>query len=164
VFQTFQDEDVLKKNHVQCTQSWWGKRNQTDFVLFQNEVVGSKKSFDVFCGKAVGRVLCLFEWKDDEKLGVTKRHSLAFIDILLPMKLTIGQKSASGNDQAFLKHHGMFLLQRPSNGIGQQVVDISCFRRAAHVIPTDIWENQYWFNNYIDLETYNDVYDMKAWC
>ncbi len=80
------------------------------------------------------------------------------------MKPTIGQESASVNDQAFLKHHGMFLLQRPSGGSGQQVVDISCSCRAAHVIPTDIWENRYLFNNYIDLETYSDVYDRKAWC
>ena len=48
VYQTFQEEDVFKKHHVRCTQNWRGKRSRTDFVLFQNEVVGSKKSFDAF--------------------------------------------------------------------------------------------------------------------
>ncbi len=57
----------------------------------------------------------------------------------------------------------MFMVEKPLGLSGWQVVDISCFRRAAHVVPINISKEQYWVNNYIDLETYNDVYDRKAW-
>jgi hypothetical protein len=55
------------------------------------------------------------------------------------------------------------MVEKPLGLSGWQVVDISCFRRAAHVVPINISKEQYWVNNYIDLETYNDVYDRKAW-
>ncbi len=55
------------------------------------------------------------------------------------------------------------MVERQYERWERQVVDISCFQRAAHVVPTDIWEKRFWINNYIDLETYNDVFDSKAW-
>jgi hypothetical protein len=45
----------------------------------------------------------------------------------------------------------------------RQVIDISCFTYTAHVDSTNIWEKRSWVNNYIDLETYNDVFDSNAW-
>jgi hypothetical protein len=39
------------------------KKRRSDYVFFQNKVVGSKKAEDAFGGKAVGHVLCIFEWK-----------------------------------------------------------------------------------------------------
>jgi hypothetical protein len=79
------------------------------------------------------------------------------------MRPTVGQKNASGENIAHLKHHGMFLLKEQNQRRGRQVVDISCFYRAAHVVPTDIWEKRWWLNNYIDFESYNDVYDRTQW-
>ncbi len=57
----------------------------------------------------------------------------------------------------------MLMVERQQEGRRRQVVDISCFRRAAHVVPTDIWEKRFQVNNYIHLETYNDVFNSKAW-
>jgi hypothetical protein len=124
-YPSFDDEDIMKRHLIRCTKSWRGQGERHDFVFFQNEVVGSKASCDAFGGKAVGKVLCLFEW--DDVYGSLKRHSLALIDIFLPMRLTVGQKTASGENIAHLKHHRMFLLEEQNQRRGRQVVDISCF-------------------------------------
>jgi hypothetical protein len=62
-------------------------------------------------------VLCLFEW--DDVYGGSKHHSLALIDIFLPMRPTVYQKNASGGDIAHLKHHKMFLLKKHNQKQGQ---------------------------------------------
>ncbi len=162
-YPSFQDEEKIKRHLIRCTKSWRGKEKRNDFVFFQNEVVGSKACSDAFRGKAIGKVLCLFEWDDVHTGHELRQHSLALIDIFLPMKPNVGQKNAAGKDLAYLRHHGMFLLEEQNQNVGRQIVDIACFHRAAHVIPTDIWENRWWLNNYIDLESYNDVYDRTLW-
>ncbi len=125
--------------------------------------MGTKKAGDAFGGKAVGHVLCLFEWKAASRVGKQERHSLALIDIMLPLKPTVGKQKQGEVEQAYLKHHGMFMVEKLAGFAGRHVVDISCFRRAAHVVPTDVWTRRYWVNNYIDMETYNDLYDMNEW-
>ncbi len=95
--------------------------------FFQNEIVGTRAVSDAFGGKAVGKVLCLFQWDDVYGYSSAKRHSLALIDIFLPMRQSIGQKNASGDNIAHLKHHGMFLLEEQNQRWGRQIVDISCF-------------------------------------
>ncbi len=55
------------------------------------------------------------------------------------------------------------MVERQQEGKGRQVVDISCFWCAAYVVLTDIWEKRSQVNNYIDLETYNDIIDSEAW-
>jgi hypothetical protein len=55
------------------------------------------------------------------------------------------------------------MVERQQDESGRQVIDISCFWRASHVVSTDIWEKRFWVNNYIDLETYNDVFDSNGW-
>ncbi len=60
-FLSFQGGGKLKRHLIRCTQNWRKKDNRSDYVFFQNEVVGSKKADDAFGGKAVGHVLCLFE-------------------------------------------------------------------------------------------------------
>ncbi len=57
---------------MRCTKNWQGKRARSDFVSFQNEVVGSKKAEDAFGGKAVGKVLRRFQWKP--RLRVEKKE------------------------------------------------------------------------------------------
>ncbi len=64
---------------------------------------------------------------------------------------------------AYLEHHGMFMVEKLPGDWGWQVVEITCFRRAAHIVSTDIWPNRYLVNNYNDLETYNDVFDVGEW-
>jgi hypothetical protein len=123
--------------------------------------VGSKKAEDAFGGKAVGKVICLVEWKLRLRVGKEERHLLALIDIMLQLRPKIG-KTIRGNRIAHLKHKGMFIVERQHDERGRQVVDISCFRRAAHLVSTDIWEKRFWVNNYIDLETYNNVFDSNA--
>ncbi len=108
-YPSFDDEDIMKRHLIRCTKSWRGRGERHDFVFFQNEVVRSKASCDAFGGKAVGKVLCLFEW--DDVYGGSKRYSLALINISLPMRPTVGQKYASGENIAHLKHHRMFLLE-----------------------------------------------------
>jgi hypothetical protein len=151
----------MERHLIRCTKSWqrWGERH--DFVLFQNDVVRSKASCDAFSKKAVRKVLCIFE--SDDVYGGSKRHSLALIDIFLPMRPTVRQKNASGEDIAHLKHNGMFLLEKQNQRQRWQVVVISCFHWAAHVVSTDIWEKRWWLNNYIDFESYNDMYNRTQW-
>jgi hypothetical protein len=95
-------------------------------------------------------------------VGKKEPHSLALIDIMLPMKPTVG-KQTKEKEKTYLEHHGIFMVEKPLGLSGQQVVDISCFQQVAHVVPTDIGEKRFWVNNYVNLETYNDVYDKKAW-
>jgi hypothetical protein len=58
------------------------------------------------------------------------------------MKPNVGKKNTKGEEIAHLKHHRMFLLEEQSQRRGQQIVDISCFHQAAHVVPTNIWEKR----------------------
>ncbi len=111
----------------------------------------------------MGKVLCLSQWKTSPRVGKHERHSLALIDILLPLKPNIGKNISKKRSIAYLEHHGMFMVEKPTGNQGQQIVDIACFRRAAHVVPTDIWPNRYWVNTYIDLETYNNVFNDEEW-
>jgi hypothetical protein len=90
------------------------------------------------------------------------QHQLALIDICLPIKPSVGQKNGSGKPLAFLQHHGMFLLEEQNEVIGQQIVDIACFYWAAHVVSSDIWGKRAWLNNYIKLESCNDVSNLSA--
>jgi hypothetical protein len=136
---SFHGGGKFKRHLICCTQNWRRKEKRSDYVFFQNEVVGSKKAEDAFGGRAVGHVLCLFEWKAASRVGKQERHSLALIDILLPLKPTVGKYKRGEEEQAYLKHHGMFMVEKPAGLAGRQVVDISCFRRAAHVVPTDVW-------------------------
>ena len=84
------------------------------------------------------------------------------LNIFLLLRPNVGQKGVGGKEQTYLKHHGMFMVEEQAGDTGKRIADISCFRRAAHVVPTDVWERRYWLNPYIDLETYNDVYDSRA--
>ncbi len=161
-FTSSQEDDRYQKLPICCTRNWRGKGARSDCVFFQNEVVSSKKAEDAFGGKTVGKVLCLFQWKPRLRVGKKERYSLALIDILLPLKPEVG-KTIRGKRICHLKNHGMFMVVRQHEGRGRQVVDISCFRHAAHVVPTDIWEKRIWVNNYTDLETYNNVFDSEAW-
>ncbi len=70
-------------------------------------------------------------------MGKKERHSLALVNIVLPLMPTVGRQ-ANEKEMAYLEHHGMFIVKKLLGRSGQQVVDISCFRRAAHVVPTDI--------------------------
>ncbi len=58
------------------------------------------------------------------------------------MKPNVGEKNNKGEELAHLKHHGMFLLEEQSQRRGRQIVDISCFHQAAHVVPTNIREKR----------------------
>jgi hypothetical protein len=138
-FPSFQDENKYHKHLIRCNNDWRGRGARSDCVFFQNKVVGSKKAEDAFGGKAVGEVKCLFQWKTIMRVGKQERHSLALIDILLPLKPSVGKTSRGRNVIAYLKHHGMFMVEKQQEGRGRQVVDIACFRRAVHVVPTDIW-------------------------
>jgi hypothetical protein len=100
--------------------------------------VGSKKVENPFGGKAVGNVLCLFEWKAASRVRKLKQHSLALIDIMLPLRPTVGKQNQGEIEQAYLQHHGMFMVEKPVAMTGRQIIDISCFRRAAYIIPTDV--------------------------
>jgi hypothetical protein len=91
-FPSFQDENTNKKHLVRCTNNWRGKCARSDFVFSQNRVVGSRKAEDAFGGKAVGKVLCLFQWKTSTRVGRHERHSLALLNIVLPLKPNTGQK------------------------------------------------------------------------
>ncbi len=73
--------------------------------------MGSKKAEDAFRGKAVGHVLCLFEWKAASRVRKQERHPLALIGIMLPLKATVGKYKWGEEEQAYLKHHGMFLVE-----------------------------------------------------
>ncbi len=110
-YPSFDNENLVKRHLIRCTNSWRGQGERHDFVFFQNKIAGTKAASDAFGGKAVGKASCLFEWDDVYGCSSAKRHSLALIDIFLPMRRSIGQKSASGDDIAHLKHHGMFLLE-----------------------------------------------------
>jgi hypothetical protein len=99
--------------------------------------VSSKNARDTFGGKAVEKVICLIEWKLRLRVRNEERHSLALIDILLPLKPEVG-KTIKGNGIAHLKHHRIFMDERQQEEKGRQVVNISCFWRAAHVVSTDI--------------------------
>ncbi len=57
----------------------------------------------------------------------------------------------------------MFMVERQQEGRRRQVINVSCFRRATHVVLTDMWKKRFWVNNYIDLETNNDKFDNEAW-
>jgi hypothetical protein len=82
---------------------------------------------------------------------------------MLPLKPTVGKHKRGEEEQVYLKHHGIFIVEKLVGSIGRQVIDISCFRRAAHIVPTDVWARRYWVNHYIDMETYNDLYDKNEW-
>jgi hypothetical protein len=45
-------------------------------------------------------------------VGKKERYSLALIDIMLPMKPTVG-KQTNGKDTAYLEYHGMFMVKKP---------------------------------------------------
>jgi hypothetical protein len=82
---------------------------------------------------------------------------------MLPLKPTVGMYKQGEAEQAYLKHHGMFMVEKLAGFEERQVVDISCFRRAAHAVPTDVWVRRYWVNNNIDMETYNNLYNKNEW-
>jgi hypothetical protein len=163
MFLFFQCGGKFKKHLIRCTQNWRKKEKRSNHVFFQNKVVGTKKAGDAIGGKAVRHVLCLFQWKAASQVGRQERHSLALIDIMLPLKPTVRKQKRGEVEQAYLKHHGTFMVVKLAGFAGKQVVDISCFRRAAYVVPTDIWAIRYWVNNYIDMETYNDLYNKNEW-
>jgi hypothetical protein len=87
----FQDDNRCKKHLICCTHNWRGKGPRSDYVFFHNEVVGSRKTEDAFGGKAVGHDLCLFDWNAALWVGKQKRHSLALIDNMLPLRPTVGK-------------------------------------------------------------------------
>ena len=92
---------------------------------------------DVFGGRTVRKVLCLLQWVDGTCLH-NPAHSLALLRILLPLQPSVGRTGLGGCRQAHLKHHGMFLLEKPAANTGVQLVDISCFCQSAHIISTNV--------------------------
>jgi hypothetical protein len=76
------------------------------------------------------------------RVGKKEQYSHALIDILLPLKAKV-RNTIRGKKICHLKNHRMLMVERQQEGRRRQVVDISCFRRAAHVVPTDIWEKRF---------------------
>jgi hypothetical protein len=102
----FDDKIIVKEHLVRCTKSWHGQAKWLGIVFFRNKAVRSKATSDAFGKNAVKKVICLFEW--DVVYGGLKCHSLALIDKFLLIRLIVGQKNASGEDIAHLKHNVIF--------------------------------------------------------
>jgi hypothetical protein len=81
--------------------------------------MGSKEAEDAFEDKAVGHVLCLFEWKAASRVGKMECHSLALIDIMLLLRPTVGKQRRGKTELAYLKHHGMFMVEKPAGIAGR---------------------------------------------
>ncbi len=83
------------------------------------------------------KVLSLFKWTTGLGVRKTKQYALAHVEILLPLKPEVRQTTKE-IILSYLRHDGMFMVESWQEVRGRQVVHVSCFRHAAHVVQTDI--------------------------
>ncbi len=53
----------------------------------------------------------------------------------------------------------MILLCEVLDQVGFQIFNLSCICRAAHHVPKDILEVEFLLNDYVNLESFNFLYD-----